>query len=61
LHVRPEEKCLLRFVAGPSILKVSSGLIHRVEFIYKLIQNHDLFLFSPAAQSSRLGSIHYNN
>ncbi|XP_025418587.1 vacuolar protein sorting-associated protein 13B-like [Sipha flava] len=49
-----EEKCLLRFVAGPSVLNVSSGLIHRVEFIYKLILGHDLFLFTTLPQSSRL-------
>lgn len=52
---RPEEKCLLRFIAGPSVLNISSGLIHRIEFICKLILGHDLLLFSAPSQSSYLG------
>lgn len=34
---------------------MSSGLIHRVEFIYKLVLGYDLLLFTTFPQSSRLG------
>lgn len=49
-----EEKCLLRFVAGPSTLNISSGLVHRAEFIYKLILGHDLLVFTAPLQPPRL-------
>lgn len=55
-YYSPEEKCLLRFVAGPSILNVSSGLIHRVEFIYKLILDHDIFSLTDTIPTPHLGN-----
>ncbi|XP_050421986.1 intermembrane lipid transfer protein VPS13B-like isoform X2 [Adelges cooleyi] len=49
-----EEKCLLRFVAGPSVMNISSGLIHRIEFIYKLILSHDSKFFTSQPENSQI-------
>lgn len=54
-----EEKCLLRFVAGPSSLNISSGLIHRAEFIYKLILGNDLLVFTDPQQLQHSGNIDF--
>uniref|UniRef100_A0A1B6E4J2 Chorein N-terminal domain-containing protein n=1 Tax=Clastoptera arizonana TaxID=38151 RepID=A0A1B6E4J2_9HEMI len=46
----PKERVLIRYVAGPMVIRVTSGLIHRIQMIMKAAANYDYNPYGSATQ-----------